>query len=155
MAKKTDENPEVTPQPEVVTTPVSNEKPAASPTPTAPVQYAPRPLTGWASFIAVLSIIQGILATLTIIGALIGIPVIIAGAKLLSAVKTSRTLVQSNDTTAIQTVKSLNTYFKVMGIITVVAFCIGLFTSLIMFILVATGAWQNLIPSNLGLPLPQ
>jgi NADH:ubiquinone oxidoreductase subunit 4 (subunit M) len=152
MANKTDENPVVTPQVETATTPAPAQTPVAVP---GQVQYAPRPLTGWASFIGVLSIIQGIMATLTIIGALIGIPIIIAGAKLLSAVKTSRTLVQSGDATAIQTVKNLNTYFKVMGIIIVVSFCIGLFTSLVMFILVATGAWQNLIPSNLGLPIPQ
>lgn len=78
-------------------------------------------LTGWATFRAVIDIISGALACLGIITAAYGIPLIIAGIKLLNAVDELKRYMAVNDAAKIQeTFNSFNRYFKLSGISTIV-----------------------------------
>ena len=103
-----------------------------------------KPLSGWATLIAVLTVIGGAFASLTIIGAIIGIPQIIAGVKLLKAVDVSKGITGSDSKTT-EVFDNINSYFKINGIIFIVSVAFSILIG-ILFIALGVGA----IMQNLG-----
>lgn len=67
-------------------------------------------LTGWGSFIGVLFIIGGSILSLTVILALVGVPMIIAGVKILKAIRLSKEM-PCYDAKTGQIVDNLNSFF--------------------------------------------
>ncbi|TCL76780.1 hypothetical protein EDC14_100160 [Hydrogenispora ethanolica] len=102
----------------------------AAPVPPAPGAYAPSlipPLNGWATFLGVLTIIGGAMWCVGIITAAIGVPLIIAGVKLLKAVSLSKEAAGRNQQQLLGEVfANLNSYFKTNGIIIVISIGLSL-----------------------------
>ena len=74
-------------------------------------------MAGWATFKAIMDIIAGIFASLSIIGAMYGVPLIIAGVKLLNACENFKGYIATNDIQKIsESFTSLNKFFKLTGI---------------------------------------
>lgn len=96
--------------------------------PAQPVK--PKTLTGWGSLMGVFSIINGAFISLTVILAIIGIPMIIAGIKQLKAVSLSREITISDPKTN-EVFDNLNSCFKINGI----AIICGIALSIIGFII--------------------
>ncbi len=86
--------------------------------------YAPSlipPINGWATFMGVLTIIGGAMWCLGIITAAIGVPLIIAGVKLLKAVSLSKEVGHSDQEQMLREVfTNLNAFFKMNGIIVII-----------------------------------
>ncbi|HEY1406090.1 MAG TPA: DUF5362 family protein [Spirochaetota bacterium] len=104
-----------------------------------------QPLTGWASFVAVVNIVGGALYSLTILGALIGVPIIIGGVHLYKAVKIFRDLKDLSDTAKYNdAMQKVNVYFMINGMLLVLCI-VGFIIYVIIFIaLIATGAFSKL-----------
>jgi hypothetical protein len=89
---------------------------------------ASKTLTGWGSFMGVLFIINGSILSLTVILALVGVPLIIAGVKVLKAVRLSKEM-PCYDIKTGEIIDNLNSFFQINGIVficTVVITIIGL-----------------------------
>lgn len=79
---------------------------------------------GWSTFVAVVDIIAGALACLGIITAAYGIPMIIAGVRLLNAADELKRYISSHDTQKISyAFNKLYGYFKLTGISLIVKIC--------------------------------
>jgi len=80
-----------------------------------------RKLVGWSTFKAVMDIIGGALACLGIITAAFGVPLIIAGVKLLKAVDEIKSYMANNDLQKISSALSgFHSFFKFTGISTII-----------------------------------
>jgi hypothetical protein len=121
--------------------PVSPLAPTASPAPPATTGYAsrapayasagsgtaPEGLRGWMQFCGIMSIIGGALQCLSCIGALVGIPMIIAGTAFTGAASRLDAL-SGLDTKTVDVLTRLRSGFKTMGI--------GIILSMVMMIIV-------------------
>lgn len=93
-------------------------------------------LTGWASFIAILTIIGGAITCIGIITAAVGIPMIIAGIKLLNAVDNMKTFSGTKDPQKVaEAFENLNKYFKINGIVFVVVLSLEVLVILLSLII--------------------
>ena len=79
-----------------------------------------KPICGWATVQGVMIIIGGAICSLTIIGAIVGVPMIIAGVKLTKAVTLSKEYNAYNPQKLGEAIDNLNSFFKILGIITVI-----------------------------------
>lgn len=76
---------------------------------------------GWATFRAIMDIIFGSLSCLGIITAVYGVPMIIAGVRLLNAIDQLKMYVATNDLKRVEdTFNSLSKFFKLNGIATII-----------------------------------
>ncbi|MFZ5989761.1 MAG: DUF5362 domain-containing protein [Bacillota bacterium] len=102
-----------------------------------------RKLSGWATFVGIFTIIYGALSCIGIITAIIGVPMIIAGLKLVGAVDSMRAFSETSDINKLsETFDKLNSFFKIYGIISVVSIILGIlmFIGLVVLGLFASGA---------------
>lgn len=106
--------------------------------PESPVQRLIEPLyraKGWIKFAGVLSIIQGVLTILSLWGILICWLPIWMGALLCGVSNQIRTAFEADNESAGRTaMEKLGTYFRIMGILTVVGFVlafIGIFAAIL------------------------
>jgi hypothetical protein len=84
-------------------------------------------LTGWATFRAIIDIIAGASAAMSIIFAGYGIPMILAALKLLRYVDEVKLAVKTNDRQKLtDSVEYLQKYFKLSGIATIVSYAMGI-----------------------------
>lgn len=97
----------------------------------------PKNLTGWGTLMGVLSIIYGAFASLTLIFAVIGIPMIIGGVKLLRAVSLSHEIT-SSDPNTIEVLDNLNSFFKMNGIVFICSMILGIIGFICILVLVFT-----------------
>lgn len=98
----------------------------------APVAAPPK-LGFWSNLMATLWIINGALSSITIIGAPIGIPSIIAGAKLLKVASLSKELTVTDPKTA-ELLDNLNSFLKINGLMFIISMgCIILFFLAVIF----------------------
>jgi hypothetical protein len=81
----------------------------------------PEGLTGWMTFMAVMTIIMGVFQCLNCIGIIIGIPTIIAGVALLAA-KNSIVNISTVDSSLDVFFNKLKTFMQLSGIIYIVSF---------------------------------
>jgi hypothetical protein len=89
-------------------------------------------LSGWMKFMGIYTIIAGAFSCLGIITAAIGVPLIFAGIALIKGSKSIKTYKQYNNQYNLNEVfTSLNKYFKIQGILTIV----GIVLSIIVIIL--------------------
>ncbi|MCR4435558.1 MAG: DUF5362 domain-containing protein [Clostridiales bacterium] len=90
-------------------------------------------LTGWASLMGVLTIIGGAITCLGIITAAIGVPMIIAGLKLLKAVDNTKAFSDTDDVRKLgEAMDNLNRYFKINGIVALVGLALYILLLLLM-----------------------
>lgn len=122
--------------------------------PQPPIQPAVNPfsnfkgLSGWSGFFAVIMIISGALQCLWIIGAVFGVPLIIAGLKLQSAVKASREFNGTNGWKLNETFENLNSFFKIQGILIIIGLALMVLFFLIMLtigVAALSGGWKDFI----------
>ena len=90
----------------------------------------PEGLTGWMMFMGVMTIIMGVFQCLNCVGAIIGIPTIIAGTALLAA-KNTLTNISTVDSSLDVFFNKLKTFMQISGIIYIITFI----TLLVIFIL--------------------
>lgn len=83
----------------------------------------PEGLTGWMTFMAVMTIIMGVFQCLNCIGIIIGIPTIIAGSALLAA-KNAIANVNSVDSSLDVFFNKLKSFMRLSGIIYIVSFIV-------------------------------
>ena len=111
-------------------------------------QPAPLPLKslkGWSAFQAVLEIIQGALLCLGIITAIIGVPKIIAGVKLLNAGDDIQAHMQTGDPRKMDSsINNITSYFKLNGISNIISICLNILT--ILFLIIFIGFIISRIP---------
>ena len=114
--------------------PNPNPNPVPNPNYVSSTPYSTvKPLSGWATFFGVLIIICGALYSITIIGAIVGVPFIIAGVKLTKAVSLSKELRSYEERQKMDLVfDNLNAFFKINGIMIVISFCLGILAAIIM-----------------------
>ncbi len=94
--------------------------------------------TGWATFRAIMDIIAGAFSCLGIITAAYGVPMIIAGVKLLNAVDNMKRYMVENDAQNISLCYySLLKYFKLNGISTIVKIGFSILIAIIYIIAIA------------------
>ena len=92
-------------------------------------------LGGWAKFVAVMNIIVGSFSCLGIITAAYGVPLIIAGIKLMNAVDDLKRYTEANDTGKLNDVFSnIGKYFKLTGIAYIVMICFWIL-SIVLYII--------------------
>lgn len=97
-----------------------------------------RKLVGWATFKAVMDIIAGALACLGIITAAYGVPLIIAGTKLLSVVDELKRYMSTNDVQKIaSTLVNLQRFFRLTGIATIIKIIFAVLGIIIYIALIA------------------
>ena len=96
---------------------------ASTATPEAMLNQTPIPegLTGWMTFMAVITIIMGVFQCLNCIGIVIGIPTIIAGAALLAA-KNAIANIHSVDSSLDVFFNKLKSFMQLSGIVYIVSF---------------------------------
>lgn len=88
------------------------------------IQY--KKLSGWASFMGIFTIVNGILLCLGIVTAIFGVPLIIAGLKLVGAVDSMKVFSETKDINKLSdTFDKLNLYFKFYGILMLVGLILG------------------------------
>ena len=113
-----------------------------------------RNLAGWATFKAIIDIIAGALSCLGIITAAFGIPLIIAGIRLLNASDDLKRFISTNDTQRIGDVLyNFNKYFKLSGIsiiirIVFVIIAIILYVIIIAYLLTYMGDYFRYLPES-------
>lgn len=89
-------------------------------------------LSGWMKFMGIMTIISGALSCLGIITAAIGVPLIFAGIALINCSKNIKTYKQySNPYILNEVFASLNKYFKIQGILTIVGIIVLIITIII------------------------
>ncbi|RCX19954.1 hypothetical protein DFR58_10223 [Anaerobacterium chartisolvens] len=94
--------------------------------------------TGWATFRAIIDIIAGAFSCLGIITAAYGVPMIMAGVKLLNAVDNMKRYMMENDAQNISLCYyNLLKYFKLNGISTIVKIGFSILIIIIYIILIA------------------
>lgn len=104
-----------------------------------------KPLSGWVSFVAIMTIIYGAFLCLGIISAIVGIPIIISGVKFLNAAGNFKKLKDSSDINNYNSaIDDLNTYFIINGILTIVGLVIMLLYIIVLIALVGSGAFHGL-----------
>lgn len=113
----------------------SNLEPVSSPISQAQTQFPNKPLSGWGNLMAVLFIIQGGFLSMTIIFAIFGIPLIIAGVKLLKAVSVSKEITVTDSKTR-EMMANLNSFFKINGFLIIGGLVVGIISA---FAIVALG----------------
>jgi hypothetical protein len=80
-------------------------------------ELLPLRLNGWVKFVAVLTIIYGVFVSFMIITAIIGVPVIIAGIRLIEAGDELEKMKALNDTGRITAaIGKINSHFMIIGI---------------------------------------
>lgn len=141
------QNPEISDQYEPVIPVEFNTNYAPSPEPGFSLSLSLsdlKSLTGWATFRAIIDIIVGALSCLGIITAAYGVPQIIAGVKLLNAVDELKRYIAAADAQRISlALGSLQRYFKLGGIATIVKIVFG-----ILFIILYIGVIAYVISQN-------
>lgn len=97
----------------------------------------------WGSIYGVLAIVSGALSCLSIIGALIGVPMIFAGLNMRKAAKKAQSImtrisnceeVSAEEYGAV--IEEVGRYAKIMGIITIVSFSLGVLYFIFCFIMI-------------------
>ncbi len=84
-------------------------------------------LSSWVSFMAIMTIIGGAISCIGIITSAIGVPVIIAGLKLLKSVDNMKNYeLNSNPANIAEAFTNLNKYFKILGIIMIVVLALDI-----------------------------
>lgn len=93
-------------------------------------------LPSWAGFIAIITIIGGILSMFTIIGIIPGIVAIFLGSKLISFKNEFRLYLSTNDNYALnKSLSSLNSYFAIQGWLIILAIILPVIVITILILL--------------------
>lgn len=94
-------------------------------------------LTGWATFRAVIEIIYGASACLSIVGAIFGVPLILAAIKLLNYVDAVKVAFRTNNNEKMkESVELLQKYFKLNGIAMIIAIAFAILVIIVEIILI-------------------
>jgi hypothetical protein len=103
------------------------------------------PLSSWASFYAVMTIIFGSILCLGIIYAIFGVPIIIAGVKLFGSVKSFKQLSETGDVNNYNSaIEDMNTYFIINGILIIIALALIVIGIFALIALLSAGAFTGL-----------
>ncbi len=122
-----------------------NEQPYSTPHQYQPAPLPLKSLKSWSAFQAVLEIIQGALLCLGIITAIVGVPKIIAGVKLLNAGDDIQSHMQTGDPRKMDSsINNITGYFKLNGISNIINICLNILT--ILFIIIFIGFIISRIP---------
>ncbi len=94
-------------------------------------------MAGWGSFMAILDIIFGALACITVLGAAYGVTQIISGTKLFAAADHLKRYIATNNSAGIsEALYNLSKYFKLRGITSIIRICMTIVIIIIYIIVI-------------------
>ena len=98
------------------------------------IQESAGKLQGWMILHGMLFIVPGALYTLTIIGAIFGIPLLIAGVSLIKAAGNfSKVAVNADEAELLLALKNQGLFFKIIGILSILSFLIPFLLLILVF----------------------